>query len=130
MFFKTFARTNFCVSMKARLPEGSLSPAFEGMGVYRWWSPSFRTEGPDFKYLHHNKSLENKEFLSMEIRCFGGSIKSQDSVRPDFLDQTDGRVACLASLSGKNRPTTAEPQAHAGECWAEGHETTGDHPWE
>lgn len=57
--------------MKARLPEGSPRPLFGRHGGLQLVGPSFLTEGPDVKYLHHNKSLENTEFLSVEIRCFG-----------------------------------------------------------
>lgn len=57
--------------MKAGLPEGShQAPLLKAWGSADG-GPSFLTEGPDLKYLHHNKSLENKELLSMEIRCFG-----------------------------------------------------------
>lgn len=57
--------------MKTRLPEGSPRSLFGRRGGLQMVGPSFLTEGPDFKYLHHNKILENKEFLSVEIRCFG-----------------------------------------------------------
>lgn len=57
--------------MKARLPEGSPRPLFGRHGGLQLVGPSFLTEGSDVKYLHHNKSLENTEFLSVEIRCFG-----------------------------------------------------------
>lgn len=115
-FFKPSLAQTLCVSIKAPAPRGQPPGPSCRLGGLQMGGFFFPDRGPDFKYLHHNKCLENKSFLCMGTVCSGGPIKSQI----DFLGQAHQRVALRRfSAPIKNRPTTAETQAAPWESWSE-----------
>lgn len=99
--FKTLCSCKLCFSIEAPSPRGQppggLLKALQG---FRLWAPSFLHRRSDFKYLHNNKSLQNKWQLCREL----GILDDPPGIC-DFRNQTNRPAVPAMFLSSAKEQT-------------------------